>query len=304
MGSASGRRRRLIVLSLLGAAVLTLSIFSVAGFAFGYTEEWEERFQLEPGEALRVQGVNGSITYETWPGDQVVIQATKRVRGPLPALARRYAQRVEVRMTRDEQGVSVRTLVPRWYGFGGWNTRISLVVRVPEGWSGTTWLQTSNGRIRATDLHGRATIRTSNGPVWVSRHSGELEVWTSNGSVELSQVDSVLQVRSSNGPIRIEGGYLRESGSLQTSNGSVYLRTQLDPHAHYRVGTSNGPIDLTLIEPDVALELQTTNGTIELDTPVLTSVTGRNRLVGQIGSGAARLTATTTNGNITLSATP
>lgn len=300
MASPAGRTRRLVILGFLGVVVLILSFFSVAGFALAYTEEIEERFPLHPGESLYVQGWNGSITYESWPGDEVVIRATKTIRWALPGLARWHAKQLDVRMTRDGSGVSVTTAAPRW--IWGWNAEISLVVRVPEGWSGTIWLQTSNGSIRAEDVHGQATLQTSNGPVWVSRHAGELQVRTSNGSVRLSQVDSVLHVRTSNGPISVDGARLRESGRLQTSNGAVYLRAQLDSRAHYRVETSNGRIDLDLMEPDVALELQTSNGSIHLGTPVLTSDMSRNRLVGQIGAGSARLIARTSNGSITLTA--
>ena len=300
MASHAGRTRRLVILSLLGSVVIVLGFFSAAGFAISYTETIEERFPLHPGERLSVQGLNGGITYERWPGDEVVIRATKTVRWALPGLARWHARQVHVRVTRDDRGVSVTTVAPRWVW--GWNTEIALAIWVPEGWSGTIHLQTSNGPIHAEDVQGQAILRTSNGPVRVTRHVGELDIRTSNGSVRLSQVDGVLQVRTSNGPISIDGARLRAAGRLQTSNGAVYLRARLDAQAQYQVETSNGRIDLALIEPDVALDLRTSNGSIRPDTPVLTSDMSRNRLVGQIGDGSARLVARTSNGSITLSA--
>src|SRR5690606_18737899 len=209
-----------------------------------------------------------------------------------------YARRIQVEMTRESEGI--RAVVSAPPGSIGWNAGVAFVVRVPEGWAGQVRLETSNGAITAEDLNGDAALRTSNGVISVQDQKGVLSARTSNGRLELRRIDAVLQAETSNGSIRIEDGVLRGSGRVQTSNGSINLHGELFPEAAYNVHTSNGSITLTLVDPDVALELRTSNSSIHLNTEVVASVADGRRLVGRIGSGAARLVATTSNGRIIL----
>lgn len=297
-----GSRRRAILLSLtaLGIIVVALAVFSVRGFAISYVEEQEREFSLQPGEALVVRGFNGAVTYEHWAGDTVVIKATTEVRAATRGLAEQYARRIRVEMTRESDGVHAVASGP--LGSIGWNAGVAFRIRVPEGWAGQIRLETSNGSVTAENLNGEASLRTSNGSISVQNHKGALNASTSNGRIELAGVDTVLRAETTNGSVRIEEGLLRGSGRIHTTNGSIDLHTELIPEAVYDAHTSNGSITLTLVDPDVALDLRTTNSSIRLNTEVVASVAGGQHLVGRIGSGAARLTATTSNGRIVLSA--
>jgi len=188
-----------------------------------------------------------------------------------------------------------------YWGFGWANLRLSFRVLVPRDWEGDISLYTSNGRITARDLRGDARLRTSNGSVVVERQAGSLAVKTSNGRIELRDVDGVVTAETSNGAIVVDGARLARAGRLRTSNGPVELRARLDEGASYEVRTSNGAVRLALIEPDVSLNLTTSNGQIALETEVSVAEVGRNRLVGRIGQGAAQLSARTSNGDITVS---
>src|SRR5690606_16757604 len=170
-----------------------------------------------------------------------------------------------------------------YWGFGWANLRLSFRVLVPRDWEG--------------DI----SLYTSNGSVVVERQAGSLAVKTSNGRIELRDVDGVVTAETSNGAIVVDGARLARAGRLRTSNGPVELRARLDEGASYEVRTSNGAVRLALIEPDVSLNLTTSNGQIALETEVSVAEVGRNRLVGRIGQGAAQLSARTSNGDITVS---
>src|SRR5690606_41602750 len=91
-------------------------------------------------------------------------------------------------------------------------------------------------------------------------------------------------------------------GRLRASDGSVERRARLEEGAGYDVHTSNGAVTVTLVDPDAAVELRTSNGNITLRAEVKTSVIERGRIVGTIGEGAARLSVRTSNGSVTLAA--
>lgn len=292
---------RLVVL-VLGLIVLAFGV--VGAFSGGWSdsrvvEEIEASFSLPAGHELVVRGRNGTITYEPWSGSEVVIVATKEVRGLFQGLARGLADWVKVDIAQDARGV--RAVEESRYGLRFFtNVSVRYLVRVPEAWEGVISLTTSNGRVTARGLRGDATIRTSNGPITVDGSSGILRARTSNGALRLTRADGVVQAESSNGAITLENGKLARTGWLRTSNGPIDLRAELEKGAEYSVRTSNGRVALTLVDPDVALELSTSNGSIGLEEDVVVSELGRNRVVGRIGDGAARLDVRTSNGSIRL----
>src|SRR5690606_36390868 len=278
----------------------------VAGVASGtrsgsrVLEETERAFVLAPGQAIAVENINGPIEYEAWDGREVVVRAVKEARGPV-AFARWVAERIPISIEQTDDGVRAGYGRLFYWGFGWANLRLSFRVLVPRDWEGDISLYTSNGRITARDLRGDARLRTSNGSVVVERQAGSLAVKTSNGRIELRDVDGVVTAETSNGAIVVDGARLARAGRLRTSNGPVELRARLDEGASYEVRTSNGAVRLALIEPDVSLNLTTSNGQIALETEVSVAEVGRNRLVGRIGQGAAQLSARTSNGDITVS---
>lgn len=291
---------------ILGLAVLVLGVAGllVGGFAGEQViEEIERSFALAPGQEIFVQSLNGPITYESWDGSEVVIRAVKESRGLFPALGRWVADRLPVSISETPNGVRAvhGSRFDGWW-FGAANVRVSFFVQVPRDWEGEVSLETSNGRISAADLRGVARLRTSNGPVVVERLAGTVEIRTSNGRIEVKDAEGVVDAETSNGAIVVAGAVLAQTGRFRTSNGAVDLRARLAEGASYEVRTSNGEVRLVLIDPDVQLDVATSNGQIELETEVAATEIGRSRLAGRIGQGAARLSARTSNGDITVSA--
>ena len=288
----------------LGVAVIVLAIAAMLGGqdAVGQAvEEIERSFQLAPGQEIVVENRNGGISYEAWDGDEVVIRAVKQVRGLIPYFSKWAAERVGIEINQVSSGVrAVHRFDLAWFTLA--TVVVHFDVRVPRGWEGDVSLRTSNGRVVARDLHGDARLRTSNGAIVVERQSGSLAAKTSNGRIELKEVSGVVEAETSNGAVIVDGATLTQTGRLRTSNGAVSLRARLERGASYEVRTSNGRVTLALAEPDVQLDLQTSNGEIELQTEVLVTEVGRTRLAGRIGDGAARLSARTSNGDITVSA--
>lgn len=294
---------RVLVL-IFGLLVLVVGSVGMVGYSLPGATEAEtitRSFPLEPGRTLRVAGVNGRITYERWDGDELVIEAVVCKPRFWSDWFEQLWGEPTVTFTHDEQGVEASALPSgRTWFRPAW--RVDFAVKAPIGWHGHIWLTTSNGAITANDIDGDVELHTSNGSVEVLGHKGTLTVRTSNGRLRLADVQGIVNARTSNASVTLIDGTLSGVGQLRTSNGSVELRARLEEGASYEVTTSNGSVALVLIDPDVKVNLRTSNGRINLQTPVTASSMDRNRVVGTIGAGAASLNVGTSNGSITLSA--
>ena len=63
-------------------------------------------FVLDPGDSLRVEGHNGTITIETWQGDEVVIEVNKEARALFKGLAD-WIERESIDWIHDDNGLQV-----------------------------------------------------------------------------------------------------------------------------------------------------------------------------------------------------
>ena len=110
----------------------------------------------------------------------------------------------------------------------------------------------------------------------------QMELETSNGRITLSDIDG--------------------SVSAKTSNGSITFAGSLEPESRNSLRTSNGDVDLTLVNTSgIKLDAETGNGKISSELPI--TITGRSndgQLTGDIDDGSSSLKIRTSNGDITI----
>lgn len=254
---------------------------------------------LHHGETLRVETVNGVITYESRDGDQVDIEAVVKARALTNGQARRYTGQVQVEVGRTADGVAAVARLPE--NLENLNVvTVNFHVREPEDWRGNVELRTANGPVTAVNLHGHAEVETATGPITIRSHTGSLRAVTGNGAIDVHDAETVLAAFTSNGSIDVRGAVLQGQGFARTLNGTVRIRGELDEAASLQVDTSQGSVSFVLEEPDVVLDLAATNGAVRLHADVAASVHERDKLVGRIGAGKARLSARALNGSIDL----
>jgi DUF4097 and DUF4098 domain-containing protein YvlB len=238
-----------------------------------YHEDFHYNHPLKAGGRLSVEGFNGSVEISPWDQNTVDISGTKSARSPEDAAM----IRLDIDHTAD--AVSIRATRPNMrHG----NYAIRFAIKVPRGVVYDR-IVTSNGAIRASDGAGPARLKTSNGRIEAVHFRGGLSADTSNGPIEITDNDGSVEAHSSNGHIKVEG--LRGALDATTSNSSI--RVILDRATDsIRLGSSNGSIELTLPSGGtVPVRAHTSNSSITL------------RLPG--GEPNARLSASTSNGNIT-----
>src|SRR5262249_55469574 len=122
------------------------------------------------------------------------------------------------------------------------NQGARLVIKVPRN-TQLDRITTSNSSIHVQDTGGPAHLRTSNGSIRAIDVHGDLEAETSNSPIELRGVDGNTRVHSSNGHIQAE----RIGGSLDATTSNSPVRADITrADKPVRLDTSNSGIDLSL----------------------------------------------------------
>lgn len=227
--------------------------------------DWTWHGRVAPGKTIAISGINGSISAEPAPGDEVEVRAVKREG------RRGDADEVRIERIEDQNGVTICAVYPgqrspcveggrRESRRNNNDTEVEFTVRVPRGvrFSG----HTINGSVEAVGLTGPVEASTVNDGINIETSAGDVEANTVNGSIT----------------------------AVATGAGTRPLRFH----------TLNGGITVTLprtLNADV--EASTVNGSISTDFPI--TVDGRmtaRRLRGRIGEGGRVLRLDTVNGSI------
>ncbi|MBC8085695.1 MAG: DUF4097 family beta strand repeat protein [Phycisphaerae bacterium] len=225
------------------------------------------------GRSLIVKNINGPIRVERSTTNRVEVTAEKRWRRGNPNDVRIEQPRgsngnvlicalFNEESTCDESGIHS----PRNRGRND-NDRndvsVHFVVRVPDGI--------------------RVDVATVNGGLEVNGVSAEVDANTVNGTID---------ARSSGGPVRAK----TVNGSINISMGSFNSTDDLEYE------TVNGSVTLELPSNfGGQMELSTVNGRVNTDFPItITGTLSPRRLRGSIGTGSARIRASTVNGSVTL----
>lgn len=248
------------------AAVLLLA--ASPALAIELEKRLEKTYDLGAGGEVSVANVNGAVEIEGWDRDVVRVVAVKKVKAGSRERAEEALERLEVRVDRDGDRLSIRTRRPEdMSGFFSWlfgqhvQANISYTVSVP----------------RRTDVE----VDTVNGKIYVRGVAGEVEADTTNGGIE------VVDVRGS-----VDAG---------TTNGGIHVAlAAVDDGRSMRFSTTNGAIRLTLPRSArVSLDASTTNGGIDLDDlPADIRSHSRRHLRAEVNGGGPEIRLTTTNGGI------
>jgi DUF4097 and DUF4098 domain-containing protein YvlB len=270
--SSTARPTRRSVLA-AGGAGLALSLSGCLSFG-DVTAASEERLTLpvEGASTLAVVTTNGDVTVAGWDGDRVELTVTGRARASA-ALERATVE------TSVVDGVLTLRTVDRSRGTEE-RPSVSLAVRVPRALPVAS-LETTNGRIEASDVVGDLRAASRNGDVRVRQVAGYVDLATQNGDVEAVGCTGLDGARVANGNVDVEVAALRRDATVDTDNGTVVVRLAPDLSADYRAATSLGVVRVV----DLA-------ATDRLDE--------RRAASGRLGTGGHVLTARAATGDVEL----
>jgi ribosomal protein S9 len=268
------------VVALLGASscVICTSCGSVGKESFSRTVELSS--PMSAGSSLKVESTNGSITVQGEPTETCFISATITAKAMTKERAQELAEQTEILLEPDNGGL--RTVIKEPTKTRQESVNVSFGVRLPQEES--VDLETTNGNINATSLHGDVKARTTNGNVVVSAVTAEhLVTQSTNGNIHINQVQAA-QV------------------GVETTNGSVDadLVASAAPSPNVRMSTTNGSISVRFPkEISAKVEASTVNGRIECSMALTTyDQKTKTSLAGSIGAGEGNIDLDTTNGSI------
>ena len=293
------------------------------------TEPFSRTVPLGRSDTFELVNPTGNVVVTGTGGDEVQIEATKRVRHPDEAQARSLLQAIRIDVSERSGLVNVRTAMPR---MRGWSGSVDYTISLPEG--ADVVLRTVSGNLRITNIRGDLQanavggnieasdlgrvrmLRSVSGDVRITNATGDdVTVGTVSGNVVLGELEArSVSVDSVGGDVRlsdVEIGRLR----LRSLNGNIEFEGPLAQGGRYEMQSHSGDILIRASgNTGFDLEANSFSGDLRSDYDLQTSTDtnaearqrqGPNRtLRGTFGNAGAVLTLRSFSGNITITQRP
>ena len=216
------------------------TIVSVLGLACGASEvRFEESVTAEPGGKMVVELAYGEVEVRTHAASEVRVVAVARGEN---------AGRVEFSLERDGPEVEFTSEIGLGLPLFPSTSDVVCQVWIPEDFE--LDLETSWGKVHATDIAGDVRIHTSRAAVELRRVRGDVEVKTTRGPIRVEEVAGSVEVRTSRGPIDIRS----VSGPVlaTTTRSPISVEFQGDPSGE--LVTTRSPIEVR-VPPGASFDL-------------------------------------------------
>jgi DUF4097 and DUF4098 domain-containing protein YvlB len=295
------------------------------GFGRGpeYTENFSRTVRIGRTGALDLQNVAGDISVTGGGGDDVRIEAVKRVRHPNEAEAKALLSEITIEVADRGGRVEVRTEYPRRRN---WSGGVDFTVSVPR--DASVALRSVSGTVKVTNINGELRAETVSGDI-ITMTAKKLRVAkTVSGDVEISESEAdELSLGSVSGDVivnRLKGngfdaqtvsGDLRltdveiDHASIRSVSGDIDYSGRLARNGRYQFQSHSGDIRVTPADAKgFTIEASTFSGDVRSDyaltlqtSPGNSFTPGRNRSVrGSFGDAGATLTLQSFSGDIVI----
>jgi DUF4097 and DUF4098 domain-containing protein YvlB len=286
------------------------------------TESFSRTVRLGRGGVVDIENVAGDIIITGGSGDDVRINAVKRMRGTSEADAKARLPDLQIEILERAGRLQIRTNYPRVRNGGGAvdytlavPSAADLVIRSISGdvrvsnVRGELRAETINGNLEATSIGRVQLAKTISGNVTISGADGDLRAESVNGDVVVRGIKGRSgQVSTVSGDVRMSDIEL-ERANIGSINGDIDYAGELARSGRYELHTHSG--DVTVAPSGNAgldVEANTFNGEIMSQIPLelsLDSGRGRGRsnnraIRGSSGDAGAVLVLRTFNGDITI----
>ncbi len=335
----TGRRLLGIVLILGGLGWILFELFSqgtIAGINLQLARV--DSVQAIPAQRfvvsrVEVTGVNDQIILQNANGPEVVLSGERIGFGWEANAAANAAAKVNVAVEqRDDTlyiNINHQLLVP--FNFGR-NPYARLEIALPpnvefnvSSASGSVTLDqttadgtvtTISGNVSADSTEGDLTINTTSGTVELRNHRGALQFTAVSGKLLAIGPVTGLVARTTSGDVTVQGApaavkittisgnvvvdtTVASQVAVDTTNGTVTFTGPLSDGKHH-IRTISGDIAISLVAPNVDLDIQTKSGFIDLPDQLAAQSVDRRLLTATLGEGGAKLSVSSISGNIRL----
>ncbi len=296
------------------------------GFGRGpeYTEAFSRTLRLGRNGTFDLQNVSGDITVTGGGGDDVRIDATKRVRHPNEAEAKAILSEIEIQVQERSGRVDVRTEYPR---NRNWSGGVDFTVSVPRD-AGVA-LRTVSGTVKVSNINGELRVESVSGDIITSSTRKLRMAKTVSGDVEISDAEAdelststvsgdviVNRLKASGFDAQSVSADLRltevevDHASLRSVSGDIEYVGRLQKGGRYQFQSHSGDVRVTPTDNrGFSIEASTFSGDVRSDYSLtLQGGTGnslvgpgRNRSVrGSFGDAGATLMLQSFSGDIVI----
>ena len=296
------------------------------------TDRQVQTFKVGADGALDLSNISGDVRVTGDDGNEIRIEAVKRVRHRDANEARRLLQQLRVEAVQIGGRIEVRTLYPRRNDQSrerGLSARVDYVVTVPV--AAAVAVKTISGNAVVAKVNGEVRAETVSGDVSVTATPNVASARTVSGNVMARDVGgaNTLSLSTVSGTVTASGLKARSlecgavSGSIELSgiqverllaksvSGDIEFGAVLAKGGRYEFGAHSGNIRVILAS-DVGFELDasTFSGSVRSDFPVtLRSQTASSRdrrdanrtIRGAYGDAGAILSIKTFSGTVVIS---
>lgn len=305
-----GRRKTTIGSLSLGSLLLLASLQSAEAqrrrdYDRDYRSNIDTTFAFDRGGLVSLTIGSGDIVVTAWDRDQIRVHATSESGG--------------VRLDAGSSRVSVE--LTNRYGGGGesrFEVTVPIGVRIVAraqsgdisiaGTRGDVDARSQSGDIKVEEVTNRLDIGTLSGDITARAVAGDAQIKTVSGDIRVTDFKGDFEGESVSGSIELTNAVGRSIRSHTTSGDLVY-EGSIDPSGRYELSAHSGDIRLSIpSNASAQLSVSTWSGTLDSDFPI-TLRPGEHgigsgqakRFTFDIGGGAARISAETFSGDITIS---
>jgi DUF4097 and DUF4098 domain-containing protein YvlB len=289
-----------------------------------YTDKLSKTLRLGKNGTFDLQNVSGDVVVTGGGGNEVRIEAIKRVRHPNESEARALLQAIDVRIEERNGNVEVRTDYPR----RNWSGGVDFTVSLPR--DANVILRSVSGDLRVSSLNGDLRAETISGDLVATAVkrirqaktiSGDLEITDTDGDEVAAQTISgtlmarglkarSVDLQSVSGDMRI-ADVASDRMFVRSITGSIDFSGQLARNGRYDFQSHSGDVRVSPIgSPGFSIEASTFSGDLRSDYPLtlqgnppnggINRGPNRRALRATFGDGGAVLTLQSFSGNITV----
>lgn len=283
------------------------------------SEPFSRTVRLERGGIVDIENISGDITITGGGGNDVRIEAVRRVRHVSEERARALLPDLRVDVVERAGRVEVRTEYPRVRGASG---EVTYTLTVPSG--ADLLVKTISGNVRVSNVRGELRAQTVSGNLITTAVSRVHMAKTVSGNIEISGAEEDISAGSLSGDVALSGVKARsirletisgdvrltdvevERADVGTMGGDIDYTGRLAKAGRYELHTHAGDIRVTPISPSgLDVEASTFNGDVrsefELTLRSRADAAGRRQTIrGSYGDGGAVVALRSFNGDITI----
>jgi DUF4097 and DUF4098 domain-containing protein YvlB len=255
------------------------------------TERFSRTVRLGRNGAFEITNIAGDITVTGGGGDEVRIEAVKRVRHRDSSEAKAQIDALQIEIVELSNRVEVRTIYPRQ----GRNisAAVDYTINLPSG--ATTSIRTVSGDLRVTNVKGELRAETVSGDVVTTGAARLSLVKSVSGDIQVSDAsaDGEVTVNTVSGNLNARGLKARsidlgsvsgdvlltdiqcDRAEVKSVSGNIEYSGSLARNGRYQMKTHSGLVRLAIAgNTGFELEATTFSGSVRSDIP-LTLRTGQ-----------------------------